>query len=101
MSTHTAISYHTVFSTKNRTPVLRCDHREDLFRFIWGIIKTTVATSTASTVWKIIFTPPLVLPYENAYPWRCIRARLQPCRSVMQRLVALAAGTWPQGLKPC
>ena len=39
MSTHTAISYHIVFSTKNRTPVLIRDRREDLFRYIWGIIK--------------------------------------------------------------
>ena len=39
MSTHTAISYHIVFSTKNRTPVLKRDRREDLFRYIWGIVK--------------------------------------------------------------
>jgi REP-associated tyrosine transposase len=39
MSTHTAISYHIVFSTKNREPVLQRDRREDLFRYIWGIIK--------------------------------------------------------------
>jgi putative transposase len=39
MSTHTAISYHIVFSTKNRTPVLTRERREDLFRYIWGIIK--------------------------------------------------------------
>ena len=39
MSTHTAISYHIVFSTKDRTPVLRQDRREELFRYIWGIIK--------------------------------------------------------------
>jgi len=38
MSTHTAISYHIVFSTKKRTP-LRRERREDLFRCIWGIIK--------------------------------------------------------------
>jgi REP element-mobilizing transposase RayT len=39
MSTHTAISYHIVFSTKNLAPVLRRERREDLFRYIWGIIK--------------------------------------------------------------
>jgi putative transposase len=39
MSTYTAISYHIVFSTKNRTPVLHRDRRQDLFRYIWGIIK--------------------------------------------------------------
>ena len=27
------------FSTKNRTPVLRRERRDDLFRYIWGIIK--------------------------------------------------------------
>jgi putative transposase len=39
MSTHTAISYHIVFSTKNRTPVLKRERRGDLFRYVWGIIK--------------------------------------------------------------
>ena len=39
MSTHTAISYHIVFSTKDRAPVLTQDRREDLFRYISGIIK--------------------------------------------------------------
>ena len=39
MSTHTQICYHVVFSTKDRQPVLRPDRREDLFRYIWGILK--------------------------------------------------------------
>ena len=39
MSTHTAISYHIVFSTKDRTPALTRDWREDLFRYIGGIIR--------------------------------------------------------------
>jgi REP element-mobilizing transposase RayT len=39
MSTPTAISYHIVFSTKNRAPVLKRERREDLFRYTWGIIK--------------------------------------------------------------
>lgn len=39
MSTHTAISYHIVFSTKDRTPALTKDRREDLFRYISGIIR--------------------------------------------------------------
>jgi len=39
MSTHTAICYHIVFSTKDRAPVLKQERREDLFRYIWGIIK--------------------------------------------------------------
>ena len=39
MSTHTAISYHIVFSTKDRTPALRQDRRADLFRYISGIVK--------------------------------------------------------------
>jgi putative transposase len=38
MSTYTAISYHIVFSTKDRTPALKRDRRDDLFRYIWGII---------------------------------------------------------------
>src|SRR5690242_11891787 len=39
MSTHTAIAYHIVFSTKDREPVLNADRREDLFRYLWGIAK--------------------------------------------------------------
>jgi len=39
MSTFTQIYYHIVFSTKNREPVLRADGREELFRYIWGIIR--------------------------------------------------------------
>ncbi len=39
MSTHTQICYHIVFSTKDRQPVLRADRREELFRYIWGILK--------------------------------------------------------------
>ncbi|MBK8267374.1 MAG: IS200/IS605 family transposase [Planctomycetes bacterium] len=39
MSTYTQIIYHIVFSTKNRRPTLVADRREDLFRYIWGIIK--------------------------------------------------------------
>ena len=39
MSTHTQICYHIIFSTKDRQPTLRADRREDLLRYIWGIIK--------------------------------------------------------------
>lgn len=39
MSTYTQVYYHIVFSTKNRAPVLDEARREELFRYIWGIIK--------------------------------------------------------------
>jgi REP element-mobilizing transposase RayT len=39
MSTYTAIAYHIVFSTKGREPVLKKDRREDLFRYIAGILR--------------------------------------------------------------
>jgi putative transposase len=39
MSTYTQIVYHIVFSTKNRERVLDKSRRDDLFRYIWGIIK--------------------------------------------------------------
>lgn len=39
MSTYTQICYHIIFSTKNREPVLDHGRRDDLFRYIWGIIK--------------------------------------------------------------
>jgi len=39
MSTFTAIAYHIVFSTKRREPVLKAARREELFRYIGGILK--------------------------------------------------------------
>jgi putative transposase len=39
MSTYTQIYYHIVFSTKNRERVLAAKRREDLFRYIWGVIQ--------------------------------------------------------------
>jgi putative transposase len=39
MSTYTQVYYHIVFSTKNRERVLSANRREDLFRYIWGLIK--------------------------------------------------------------
>ena len=39
MTNYTDITYHIVFATKHRVPVLLKDRRDDLYRFIWGIIK--------------------------------------------------------------
>ncbi len=39
MATYTQIVYHIIFSTKNRIPCLLENKRDDLFRFIWGIVK--------------------------------------------------------------
>lgn len=39
MSTYTQIHYHLVFSTKHRERTLDKPRREDLFRFIWGILQ--------------------------------------------------------------
>lgn len=39
MATYTQILYHIVFSTKHRERVLTAPRREDLFRYIWGIVK--------------------------------------------------------------
>lgn len=39
MSTYTQILYHIVFSTKNRRRTLIQPRREELFRYIWGIIQ--------------------------------------------------------------
>ena len=39
MSTYTQIYYHVVFSTKNRKPSLKAEHRRDLFAYILGIVK--------------------------------------------------------------
>lgn len=39
MSTYTQIFYHIVFSTKNRQNTLSCGRHEELFKYIWGILK--------------------------------------------------------------
>lgn len=39
MSTFTQIYYHLVFSTKDRVPALAVAERENLFRYIWGVLK--------------------------------------------------------------
>jgi len=39
VSTYTQIYYHIVFATKDREPALSSDHRDGLFRYIWGILK--------------------------------------------------------------
>lgn len=39
MSTFTQILYHIVFATKDRQRVLRPDRREELLKYIWGILK--------------------------------------------------------------
>ena len=39
MSSYRQIIYHIVFRTKNHVPALIENNREELFRYIWGIIK--------------------------------------------------------------
>jgi len=39
MSTYTQLTYQIVFSTKNRRPVLEKEKRDDLFKYIWGVLK--------------------------------------------------------------
>jgi putative transposase len=39
MATYTQIIYHIVFATKHRERVLDKPRRDDLFRYVWGIVK--------------------------------------------------------------
>lgn len=39
MSTYTQLYYHIVFGTKHRTSCLVEEHRETLFKYIWGLLK--------------------------------------------------------------
>ena len=39
MSTYTQIIYHIVFSTKERRGTLDLENHEELFRYVWGILK--------------------------------------------------------------
>jgi putative transposase len=38
MSTYTQIFYHIIFATKDREPVLDKPKRDDLYRFVWGVL---------------------------------------------------------------
>ena len=38
MSTYTQIFYHIVFATKHREPLLDQPHRDDFYRFTWGLL---------------------------------------------------------------
>ena len=40
MSTYTQILYHVVFSTKDRDRTLSRNGQDDLYRFIWGVLKS-------------------------------------------------------------
>ena len=39
MSAYRQILYHIVFRTKESEKTIPCEHREELYRYIWGIIK--------------------------------------------------------------
>lgn len=39
MSTYSAIAYHIIFSAKGREPVFKGDQREELYRYIGGILR--------------------------------------------------------------
>jgi REP element-mobilizing transposase RayT len=41
MSTYTQILYHIVFATKDRLPALADSRRDDLFRYVTGVIKNS------------------------------------------------------------
>ena len=38
-NTYTQILYHIIFSTKDRRRAIRKEHRDDIYRYIWGIHK--------------------------------------------------------------
>lgn len=38
MSTYTQLYYHIVFGTKHRKPCLKKDKRDELYKYIWGIL---------------------------------------------------------------
>ncbi len=39
MSTYTQIYYHIVFGTKNRKSCLKRENRDNLFKYIWGVLR--------------------------------------------------------------
>ncbi len=66
MSTYTQILYQIVFSTKNREHTLVKADRDNLYKYIWGILSNKTAICTASVAYAIIST---LLPiYIPAFP---------------------------------
>ena len=39
MSSYRQILYHTIFRTKNSAPVLPLEHTDELYKYIWGVIR--------------------------------------------------------------
>ena len=39
MSSHRQILYHIIFPTKYRKPTINKNHKDELYKYIWGIIK--------------------------------------------------------------
>jgi len=46
MSSYRQILYHLTFHTKDSKKVLRYADNDELFKYIWGVIKITIANST-------------------------------------------------------
>jgi len=44
MSSHRQILYHIIFRTKNHKPVITATYKEELYKYIWGIIKNKNCT---------------------------------------------------------
>ncbi len=60
MSTYRQIFYQIVFGTKNRQPTLAKEHEEELYKYIWGIVKNKNCKLYRVMVSKIIFTSSLI-----------------------------------------
>jgi REP element-mobilizing transposase RayT len=39
MATYKQIIYHLIFSTKHRRPTLTADRRDELYKYIWGVLR--------------------------------------------------------------
>lgn len=60
---YTQIYYHIIFSTKYRKSVISIEHEEDLYKYIWGIIK-----NKKCTLYRINGMPDHLHIFTNLHP---------------------------------
>jgi REP element-mobilizing transposase RayT len=67
MSTFRQIYYHIIFSTKYRKPVLNEQYEEELYKYIWGIVK-----NKSCKLYRINGMPDHIHLFTDLHPSICL-----------------------------
>lgn len=67
MSTFRQIYYHIIFSTKYRRPVLNEQYEEELYKYIWGIVK-----NKSCKLYRINGMPDHIHLFTDLHPSICL-----------------------------